>query len=99
MPDASLKESPYENRFHYRTLAVINRLQAKQSRWFADFMPGRKVGQRTLRYRSACRPVLGFWRSEKTWGFASGKADMGFLRYRFEPRQCKECGQIRCFWP
>ena len=69
MSDRSLKDSPYENRFHYRTLAVINRLQAKQSRWFADFLPGRRVGLRTLRCRSARRPVLGFWRSEKFRGF------------------------------
>jgi hypothetical protein len=51
-----------------KTEEGLRRDGAKQSRWFADFLPGQRVELRTLRYRSARRAVLGFWRSEKFGG-------------------------------
>ena len=48
-----------------KTEEGLRRDGAKQSRWFADFLPGQRVELRTLRYRLARRLVLAFWRSEK----------------------------------
>jgi hypothetical protein len=47
----------------------INFQQARKRGKFADSRPRRGVKKRTLPCRSECRPVLGFWRSEKLWGF------------------------------
>ena len=49
-------------------MAELDQLTVEARSMFADFLPGKGVEPRTLRYKSARRPVLGFWPSEKIRG-------------------------------